>query len=53
MVNIIVGGRIEWKTTYKLRITSYRCLSRMDHSFPQKVIEDGSIVHKQPDEFNA
>jgi len=47
MANIIVGGKIEWKITYKLKFTSYGCLSRMDHSFPQK------LVKMEPDEFDA
>jgi len=39
MTNIIVGGKIGWKITYKLRIMSYGCLSRMDHSSPQKLLK--------------
>jgi len=43
MVNTIVGGRIEWKITFKLMIMSYECSSRMIHSFPKRQQKIGRL----------
>ena len=42
MVNIIVGGRTTWKTTFKLMIMSYGWLSKMVHSFPKRQSKMGA-----------
>ena len=52
MVNIIVGGKIEWKT---IQAEDYELwmLIKNGPLIPTKLIEDGSKVHKKLEEFNA
>jgi len=43
MVNIIVGGRITWKTTFKLMIMSYGWSQKMVHSFLKRQQKMGRL----------
>ena len=53
MENTIIGGKTEWKTTFKLMIMSYIWSLRIVLTFQWKPIEDGKTIPKKPTEFDS
>jgi len=53
MTNIIVGGKIEWQNYIQAENYELWMLIKNGPLISTKVVEDGTEVHKQPNEFDA